>query len=51
MPAEQPKSRPVDKSVEARVGRTLGKAVLRLKKTKVWKQTAKAYQDGREGKR
>ncbi len=38
-------------SVEEKVGRTLGKAVLRLKKTKIWKDTAKAYQEGREGKR
>ncbi len=46
---DQPK--PKDPSVEEKVGRTLGKAFLRLKKTKIWKNTAKAYQEGLDGKR
>lgn len=37
--------------VEEKVGRTLGKALGRLKKSKVWKDTTRAYQDGLEGKR
>ncbi len=43
--------KPGGKSVEEKVGRTLGRAVLRLKQTRVWRDTAKAYQEGLEGKR
>jgi hypothetical protein len=42
---------PKGSSPEEKVGRALGKAFLRVKKTKIWKDTAKAYQEGREGKR
>ncbi len=47
----EPKPPQKGRSVEEKVGRTLGKAVLRLRKTKLWRETEKAYQEGREGKR
>lgn len=51
MKPDEPKPKPNGSSVEEKVGRTLGKAFLRLKKTRIWKDTAKAYQEGLEGKR
>ncbi len=44
-------SQPRGNSPEEKVGRALGKAFLRVKKTKIWKDTATAYREGREGKR
>ncbi len=51
MESDEPKPKPREPRVPAKVGRTLGKAIVRLKKTKVWQDTEKAYQEGLEGKR
>ena len=39
-----------DKGADEKIGRALGKAFGRLKRTRVWKDTARAYKDGLEGK-
>jgi hypothetical protein len=49
----RPTPRPAERKLgtDEKVGRTLGKAFGRLKRTKVWRDTAKAYQEGLDGKR
>lgn len=37
-----------DRSAAERVGRALGKALRRVKRTKVWQQTSQAYHEGME---
>ncbi len=39
-----------EKGTDEKIGRALGKAFGRLKRTKVWKDTAQAYREGLEGK-
>ncbi len=46
---DEPK--PKQPPIEQKVARSLGKAFGRLKVTKIWRDTAKAYQEGLEGKR
>ncbi len=38
-----------EKGADEKIGRALGKAFGRLKRTKVWRDTAQAYKDGLEG--
>ena len=42
--------KPREKGTDEKIGRALGKAFGRLKRTKVWKDTAQAYKEGLEGK-
>ncbi len=42
--------KPSEKGADEKIGRALGKAFGRLKRTKVWKDTAQAYREGLEGK-
>ena len=51
MKPDEHQPKPKEPSVEEKVGRTLGKAFGRLKRTRIWKDTAKAYRKGLEGKR
>ena len=47
MPAPPKPQKP---EIGERVGRSLGKAFLKLKKSRVWQETKKNYQDGIEGR-
>ncbi len=47
-PSGQPKQKKPE--IGEQVGRTLGKAFLRLKKSRVWQETKKNYHDGLEGR-
>ncbi len=49
-PAPRGARKPRDKGTDEKIGRALGKAFGRLKRTKVWKDTAQAYKEGLEGK-
>ncbi len=41
--------KPREKGADEKIGRALGKAFGRLKRTKVWRETAQAYREGLEG--
>ncbi len=43
------KRKPREKGADEKIGRALGKAFGRLKRTKVWRDTAQAYKEGLEG--
>ena len=49
-PDRQASRKPREKGTDEKIGRALGKAFGRLKRTKVWKDTAQAYREGLEGK-
>lgn len=49
-PGRRDRPKPHDKGADEKIGRALGKAFGRLKRTKVWKDTAQAYKKGLEGK-
>ena len=48
----EPKNRPPprERGADEKIGRVLGRAFGRIKQTRAWKDTARAYKDGVEGK-
>jgi hypothetical protein len=49
-PAAKPQP-PKNKPIEQKAARTLGRAFARIKHTRVWRDTDKAYHDELEGKK